>query len=221
MEEGKRTEQGYYSYINAENADRAAAELERIARLEEQIDYSKPKVVHMLYEKALSGKVFKSPEGFAYLLHLREYLDENREFLDEIPSGIPEEILTAPVYKRDEVKKPEEKPDSASEKKTDENPDDKAGFKSDDKEKDARKDRIIKKLRRENRSFKKRLYFLRIAVISLLCAVVIMFIIAMTGDTPNMINYERTLQDKYATWEQELTQREKALKLRENNTVER
>jgi hypothetical protein len=36
-----------------------------------------------------------------------------------------------------------------------------------------------------------------------------------------MINYERTLQDKYATWEQELTQREKALKLRENNTVER
>ena len=209
MEEGKRTEQGYYSYINAENADRAAAELERIARLEEQIDYSKPKVVHMLYEKALSGKVFKSPEGFAYLLHLREYLDENREFLDEIPSGIPEEILTAPVHKRDEVKKPEEKPD------------DKAGFKSDDKEKDARKDRIIKKLRRENRSFKKRLYFLRIAVISLLCAVVIMFIIAMTGDTPNMINYERTLQDKYATWEQELTQREKALKLRENITVER
>jgi len=42
--------------------------------------------------------------------------------------------------------------------------------------------------------------------------VVGMFAIAYTSDHPNVLNYERVLIDKYAAWEQDLTEREDALR---------
>ena len=58
--ENNRIEQGFYSYPDTSAADRAAAEVERISRLEEQIDYSKPKVVHLLYDRINDSNVFAS-----------------------------------------------------------------------------------------------------------------------------------------------------------------
>ena len=42
-----------------------------------------------------------------------------------------------------------------------------------------------------------------------------MFAIAMTNDQPNILNYERALVNKYATWEQELTEKENEIRERE------
>ena len=42
-----------------------------------------------------------------------------------------------------------------------------------------------------------------------------MFIITLNSDQPNVLNYERNLQNKYATWEQELTQREQTVREKE------
>lgn len=48
--------------------------------------------------------------------------------------------------------------------------------------------------------------------IALIVAVIIMFWIATHTDHPNIMNYETVLTDKYATWEQELTERETAVR---------
>ena len=48
--------------------------------------------------------------------------------------------------------------------------------------------------------------------IVLVIAVIAMFVITLTADQPNILNYERTLLDRYAGWEQELTQREQAIR---------
>ena len=40
-------------------------------------------------------------------------------------------------------------------------------------------------------------------------------IITLNSDQPNVLNYERNLQNKYATWEQELTQREQTVREKE------
>ncbi|MBO4908116.1 MAG: hypothetical protein J6I66_10555 [Lachnospiraceae bacterium] len=48
--------------------------------------------------------------------------------------------------------------------------------------------------------------------IALIVAVIIMFWIATHTDHPNILNYETVLTDKYATWEQELTERETAVR---------
>lgn len=49
----------------------------------------------------------------------------------------------------------------------------------------------------------------------LVLAIIAMFWISFGSDQPNIFNYERALQDKYASWEQELTAREKAVREKE------
>lgn len=51
--------------------------------------------------------------------------------------------------------------------------------------------------------------------ILLVLAVVTMFTVTLRSDNPNMLNYERVLTDHYAQWDQELTEREKAIRERE------
>lgn len=46
-------------------------------------------------------------------------------------------------------------------------------------------------------------------------AIVVMFYISLNSDQPNVYNYERVLQNKYASWEQELTEREQVVREKE------
>ena len=45
--------------------------------------------------------------------------------------------------------------------------------------------------------------------------VVVMFLIAYYSDTDNILNYKENVTDRYATWQQELTERERAVRERE------
>lgn len=51
--------------------------------------------------------------------------------------------------------------------------------------------------------------------IFLIILVIGMFIITLTGDTPTILNYERALQDKYAEWESDLSERENVIREKE------
>jgi len=42
-----------------------------------------------------------------------------------------------------------------------------------------------------------------------------MFAVAYTSEHPNILNYERVIVDKYASWEQDLTEREDAIREKE------
>lgn len=52
--------------------------------------------------------------------------------------------------------------------------------------------------------------------IFLVVLVIGMFIITLQSDNPNIINYKRNITNQYASWEQELTEREKLLRQKEN-----
>ncbi len=54
----------------------------------------------------------------------------------------------------------------------------------------------------------------------LACVIAIMFWIMLKADTPNMINYENAITNRYASWEQELTERENAVREREAQLME-
>lgn len=49
----------------------------------------------------------------------------------------------------------------------------------------------------------------------LILAICAMFIISLNSDQPNIFNYEQVLQDQYASWEQELSEREQAVRDKE------
>jgi len=55
--------------------------------------------------------------------------------------------------------------------------------------------------------------------IGLLVLVIVMFVIATTGSNPTVINYERTLQNRYAEWEQQLSDREQAIREKEKELL--
>ena len=45
--------------------------------------------------------------------------------------------------------------------------------------------------------------------------IITLFIITINGKNPNIINYENALIDKYASWEQELSDRETVIRQKE------
>ena len=55
--------------------------------------------------------------------------------------------------------------------------------------------------------------------IFLAIAMVAMFVISLNSDNPNIINYERNITNRYATWEQELTERENVIRERERELM--
>ena len=46
-------------------------------------------------------------------------------------------------------------------------------------------------------------------------AMAVMVVLSLSSNLPTVINYENQLLDKYSGWEQELSEREKAVKVRE------
>ncbi|MCR5099095.1 MAG: hypothetical protein K6B14_09130 [Lachnospiraceae bacterium] len=56
---------------------------------------------------------------------------------------------------------------------------------------------------------------MRLVAIVCIVMVVAMFAITLTSKSPTILNYETSILDKYATWEQELTEREAAVAARE------
>lgn len=59
------------------------------------------------------------------------------------------------------------------------------------------------------------LIFSVIMNIALVAAIIAMFAITLTSENPNILNYERNLQNRYASWEQELKTRENAVRAKE------
>ena len=49
----------------------------------------------------------------------------------------------------------------------------------------------------------------------LIIAIITMFVITLQSDQPNILNYEKAITDRYATWEQELTEREQIIREKE------
>ncbi len=50
----------------------------------------------------------------------------------------------------------------------------------------------------------------------LVIAIMAMMFITLKSDQPNILNYENALQNRYSAWEQELTERERAVREKEN-----
>lgn len=71
---------------------------------------------------------------------------------------------------------------------------------------------------REPQKQKKRFPVLPFSIflnLALITAVIAMFAVTLGSEHPNVFNYRRALTDQYASWEQELTQRERIVREKE------
>lgn len=68
---------------------------------------------------------------------------------------------------------------------------------------------------KEGINYKKKSDFLTILCVMLVMMVLAMFSIALNSNRPNILNYEKVITNKYATWEQELSEREAEIREKE------
>lgn len=66
-------------------------------------------------------------------------------------------------------------------------------------------------LREENQKSRRAFRFSLVVNFVAAAVILIMFMIAMSSNSPTVLNYENELQNKYASWEQELQKREAAV----------
>jgi hypothetical protein len=57
---------------------------------------------------------------------------------------------------------------------------------------------------------------INVLLLVLVCA---MFVITMYGESPNILNYERALQNRYSQWEEELSDREAVIREKEKELL--
>lgn len=55
--------------------------------------------------------------------------------------------------------------------------------------------------------------------IGLLILVIVMFVISTTGSKPTVLNYEKVLQNRYAEWERQLSDREQVIREKEKELL--
>ena len=75
----------------------------------------------------------------------------------------------------------------------------------------------IKEMNRANSKLRGKLKTAVFFNILLIVVIIFMFILANTSSNPNIINYERKIQDKYAKWAEELKDKENELRAREKD----
>lgn len=49
--------------------------------------------------------------------------------------------------------------------------------------------------------------------------VIVMFVISTTSSNPNILNYERAIQNRYVEWEQQLSDREQVVREKEKELL--
>ncbi len=81
------------------------------------------------------------------------------------------------------------------------------------------KERMQEKHEKEMGAKKSQLAVSVVLNMLLVIAMIAMFVISLNSDSPNIINYKRVITDQYATWEQELTEREQAVRERERELM--
>ncbi len=202
-----------FLFETAEEAQAAEKENRQIQFLESKIDYGDLPKVRAIYEKAVRDGVFRTVVGLFYLKGMRDFLVREESALEEVLPKVP--VLagsaaggTKPVSGNGAGETNPETESGAGGRKPD--PGTRAGG--------------IKpagsgtRNRVQERKKAERDYRFRVSVILnvlLVLAVIAMFVIALYADQPNILNYERAITDKYAAWEQELTEREQAVKEKE------
>lgn len=80
--------------------------------------------------------------------------------------------------------------------------------------KDIERDERLRR-RRKVKTFRKEYRNSLLLNLIMAAMIIVMYIIVIKSDTPNMINYENAITNKYASWEQDLTERESKIRQKE------
>lgn len=175
-----------FLFTSEAEAARAKKELEGVKYIRSKMDMEQPGQVLQLYNRMIVEKMFSTAVGIAYLKDLQEYL------------------ITIGFVQREEIR-PIPVPHPSADERIREV-----------QQKEKQKRMRLKKSVVTDKILQKRYRVSLAANMILVICVVLMFVISATSNHPNILNYETELINRYSAWEQELSEREEALRKLEN-----
>ncbi len=212
-----------FAFTDRQTAQKALKEAESIQYVKEKLDMENPRMVLEMYRKLVKEKVFETPVGMIYLKQLQDYLfkipEIKGEGLEPIQAGsiqnsqedaraFSAEKNTALSKKRN-IQQQKNMPGTSDTEEMAEWYEEQL-----DQEKQKRRAAELKQRQTEGRLKNKKEFF-RFSIILnvfLVLVVVGMLVITLMDNTPNIIDYENKIVDKYVEWERELEQREENIK---------
>ncbi len=187
MEDTSRVEINGYSFEKDMGIE-AKKEQRAIEFLTKQLDMDVPNTVLKVYKQIIRQQLFHTPIGYDFLRGLQNYLYTNPDIdnndIETIKIDSPEEAIIAMNEAKAKRTGGDKKPKVALSMKDIEN----AG------------------------KYKTKAIIYFSTTIILLLAVIAMFVITFTAKVPTVLNYEKVITDRYAEWEQDLTERENSLR---------
>ena len=199
MEDNKVITVSGFAFDNPKIGEEALKEQEAVEYVSKQLNYDDTKSLLALYNQMVSRRMFHTQVGISYLKSIQDYL---------LRSDVDPATIEAIPISEEEILESNEKDVKNKSNGTEGN----KSSASDDLKAKQREKKLIAK---NSRLTKLSVAFIVISVV-LLLTVVGMFIIANTSDNPTVLNYEEVLQNKYASWEQDLERREEDLQRKEN-----
>lgn len=182
-----------YDFQNEDDVDIAREELNKIQFISDKLS-DDPESVLAVYNKMLDSKIFITPIGVEYLRQMQGYLLRSPEIDDSRVKDVPVLISYQEALHYKDLEK-------ALKEKTQQQP--------------------VKKIPKEepetdNAKLRRRFRFSIATIVVLVIMVAAMFVIALNSSTPNILNYRTELENEYAQWAQELSEKEAELREREN-----
>ena len=215
-----------------------------IEYLRSQLNMNDPETVLVVYAQIIDQEVFHTQVGFEFLQELKDYLYDSpgidnarvpdylpkaslRNYPERGPAGVAAQQPTSAENTGDEA--PEDRPPQSRaasgagevskpnrQPKSGGAPQRKQGRTASKKEK-KNSDSDVPEGKGGYKMLFRYSLFMNIVLIAMVIA---MFILTLTSDSPNVVNYRTKLEDEYASWEQQLTEREQDLRKREQEVSE-
>ncbi len=114
----RKNQVGDYLFQNTLDAQLAAKEYDKVARLEEKMADADIELLYKLYNKSIEKKAFRTPIGYDFMRNLKCVLEENPETPGEVlPVPLQSEFFAVSKDEQSE-KKPDVKTASVNTKKT-------------------------------------------------------------------------------------------------------
>ena len=202
MPKNDRTIDGFY-FETDELYEEAHKEKLALAYLAKQVDLSDNKQALRLYQQAVSQKLFSTVIGLSFLkdIELRLKKDEN------IPN---DQIMPVTVPLKENPSKSSPSPSGEPEDKPKGKP---------VREKPKKESRPFDE-KSEAGKYRRRFHGALALIFILLGTIGVMFFITLSSDLPTIVNYRTRLNNEYASWEEELKEREASLDLREKELMD-
>lgn len=174
-----------YVFETKPDYEDALQEKKGIKYLSSQLDLNNTERTYQLYTELIEKKIFRTPIGMDYLVQLRKAILKSDKYAANQLLPIP--VSTSGHREKERVEK----------------------YVS------TKYEATLKNISNENKKNKTKLRSAIILNIVFAIIIVAMFFITSNSSSPNILNYERVIQDKYASWEARLKEKEQEIKDKE------